>query len=85
MSFPPFDPDRVDQIVDALSAMLLRRSIARELESLKQFTVIPEQVDEIVLAAVNASLNLEDERLATGIPSLSIDDRSVHPKATRAA
>jgi len=80
-----FDPDRVDQIVETLSAMLQRRSIARELETLKQFAVMPEQVDEIVLAAINASLNLEDERIAAEIPPLSIDQQPVHPKAVQAA
>jgi hypothetical protein len=85
MSFTSFDPNRVDQIVEALSAMLQRRSIARELESLKQFAVIPEQVDELVLAAINTSLNLEDAGLAAGIPQLRIDEQPMHPKAAKAA
>ncbi len=85
MSFTSFDPDRVDQIVEALSAMLLRRSIARELEALKQFTIVPEQVDDIVLAAINVSLNLEDEQLASEIPPLTIDHEPAHPKAAQAA
>lgn len=85
MSFTSIDPTRVDQIVDALSAMLQRRLIARELEALKQFTIVPEQVDDIVLAAINISLNLEDERLATEIPPLSIDEEPMHPKSVKAA
>jgi hypothetical protein len=79
MSFASFDPSRVDQIVESLSAMLQRRSIARELQALKQVTVTPEHVDEIVLAAINVSLNLEDESLANEIPSLRIDNASVKP------
>lgn len=85
MSFTSFDPDRVDQIVETLAAMLQRRSIARELETLKQFAVMPEQVDEIVLAAINTSLNLEDERLAADIPDISIDFEPMRSKAARAA
>jgi hypothetical protein len=85
MSFTSFDPDRIDQIVESLAAMLQRRSIARELESLRQFAVVPEQVDELVLAAINASLNLEDDRLAAGIPQLRIDEQPMHPRAAKAA
>ena len=85
MSFASFDPSRVDQIVASLSAMLQRRSIARELQTLKQFAVMPEQVDEIVLAAINVSLNLEDESLASDIPQLRIDSPSMHSTAAKAA
>jgi hypothetical protein len=85
MSFTSFDPNRVDQIVETLAAMLQRRSIARELDALKQFAVIPEQVDELVLAAIDAGLNLEDERLAAEIPEIRIDFEPLHPKAARAA
>jgi hypothetical protein len=85
MSVASFDPSRVDQIVASLSAMLQRRSIARELESLKQFAVVPEQVDELVLAAINASLNLEDDRLAADVPEIGIAFEPMHPKAARAA
>jgi DNA-directed RNA polymerase subunit F len=84
-SFSSFDPNRVDQIVETLAAMLQRRSIARELETLKQLAIMPEQVDEIILAAINASLNLEDEHLATEIPEIRIDFEPMHPKAARAA
>lgn len=85
MSFTSFDPGRVDQIFETLSAMLQRRSIARELETLKQFAVMPEQIDELVLAAINTSLNLEDERLAGDIPDISIDSEPMRSKAARAA
>jgi hypothetical protein len=85
MSFVAFDPNRIDQIVETLATMLQRRSIARELESLKQRAIVPEQVDELVLAALNASLNLEDERLATDIPEIRIAFEPMHPKAARAA
>lgn len=85
MSFVAFDPNRVDQIVQNLSAMLQRRSIARELETLKQFAVVPEQVDEIVLAAINVSLNLEDESLVTDVPQLRIDVKSITSNAAKAA
>jgi len=85
MSFTSFDPDRVDQIVETLAAILQRRSIARELETLKQFAVFPEQIDELLLAAINASLNLEDERLAAEIPEISIAFEPLHPNGARAA
>jgi hypothetical protein len=85
MSFVAFDPNRIDQIVETLATMLQRRSIARELESLKQLAIVPEQVDELVLAAINASLNLEDDRLATDIPEIRIAFEPMHPKAARAA
>ena len=85
MSFTSFDPDRVDQIVETLAAMLQRRSIARELETLKQFAIFPAQIDELLLAAINASLNLEDEDLAAEIPLLRIDEQLVPPKANQAA
>ena len=85
MSFTSFDPDRVDRIVGTLAAMLQRRSIVRELETLKQFAIFPEQIDEILLAAINASLNLEDEDVAAEVPTLRIDQRAVHPKSSEAA
>jgi len=86
MSFTSFDPNRVDQIVETLAAMLQRRSIVRELETLKRFAIFPAQIDEILLAAINASLNLEDDDLASDIPSLRIDDPPpVHSKADQAA
>jgi hypothetical protein len=85
MSFTAFDPSRVDQIVDTLAAMLQRRSIARELENLKHFAILPEQIDELLLAAINASLNLEDEHLAAGIPEITIAFESVRPNGARAA
>src|SRR5262249_33291773 len=84
-SFTSFDPDRVDQIVETLAAMLQRRSIARELESLKQFAIFPEQIDELLLAAINASLALEDEDLAAKIPQISIGFEPMRPKRARAA
>jgi hypothetical protein len=67
----PLDLDRVDQIVDALGAMLQRRAIARELEALKRFAVEPEAIDDIVMAAIHASLCLEDERLGPDASELS--------------
>jgi hypothetical protein len=85
MSFTAFDPSRVDQIVESLAAMLQRRSIARELETLKQFSIVPEHVDALVLAAINVSLNLDDEDLAAAIPQLRIDEQPMHPTAARAA
>lgn len=85
MSFTAFDPNRIDQIVESLAAMLQRRSIARELDSRRQISVIPEQVDEIVLAAINVSLSLDDEDLAAAIPQLRIDEQPVHPTAAQAA
>lgn len=82
-AFAAFDPNRIDQIVESLSAMLQRRSIARELETLKQFAIVPEQIDEILFAAINASVDLEDESLATEIPQLRID--TMRPAAAKAA
>ncbi|HWE76749.1 MAG TPA: hypothetical protein VG328_26520 [Stellaceae bacterium] len=84
-SFAAFDPSRIDQIVESLSAMLQRRSIARELETLKQFAIIPEQVDEILFAAINASIDLDDENLATDVPPLCIDTEPMRPTAAKAA
>jgi hypothetical protein len=83
MSFTCFDPERVDRIVETLAAMIQRRSIARELESLKHFAIFPEQIDELLLAAISASLNLEDEHLAE-IPRLRIDEQPSQPKASAA-
>ena len=85
MSFAAFDPARIDQIFASLSAMLQRRSIARELDALKQFAVVPEQVDEIILAAINASINLDDESLAGEIPQLRIDLQPMHGATAKAA
>ncbi|HEY1502814.1 MAG TPA: hypothetical protein VGF92_00875 [Stellaceae bacterium] len=84
MSVTAFDPKRVDQIVETLAAMLQRRSIARELENLKRFAV-PEQVDELILAAINTSFDLDDEHLAAGIPEIGIAFEPMHPKAAHAA
>ncbi len=53
-----FDPTRVDQIVEPLAALRQRRSMVREFETMKQFAVVPEQIDEVVLAAINVGLNL---------------------------
>lgn len=61
----PLDLDRVDQIVDALSAMMRRRAIARQLETLREMTAEPETINEIILAAINASLRLGDDRADT--------------------
>jgi predicted transcriptional regulator len=85
MSFVAFDPARIDQIVENLSAMLQRRSIARELQALKHLAVVPEQVDEIVLAAINVSLNLDDESLTNDVPPLRIDNVSMISSAAKAA
>ena len=85
MSYASFAPDRADQIVETLAAMLQRRSIVRELDALKRFAVFPEQIDEILLAAITAGLNLEDENLATEIPALRIDEEPGRPKADRPA
>jgi hypothetical protein len=68
-----FDLDRVDRIVEILGTMLQRRTIARELESLKHFAVEPEQIDELVLAAINASLCLDDDHLAGEPPRLLLE------------
>lgn len=85
MSLTSFDPNRVDQIVATLGALLQRRSIARELDTLKQFAIFPEQIDELLLAAINASLNLEDEQLAAEIPEISIAFGPMGPNGARAA
>ncbi|HEY3920023.1 MAG TPA: hypothetical protein VGL83_19685 [Stellaceae bacterium] len=52
----PLDLARVDQIVDTLSALTRRRGIVRQLETLRQFAAAPEEVDALLLAAINASL-----------------------------
>jgi hypothetical protein len=84
-SFTSFDPSRVNQIVTTLGAMLQRRSIARELERLKKFAIFPEQIDELLLAAINASLSLEDEALAAEVPEISIASEPMRPNGARAA
>jgi hypothetical protein len=66
------DLDRVDQIIDIFAEMLQRRSIARELEDLKRFAVEPEQIDALVLAAIQASFCLDDERIAAA-PRLDLE------------
>ena len=53
-----FDPTRIDQIVEPLAALRQRRSMVREFETMRQFAVVPEQIDEVVLAAINVGLNL---------------------------
>lgn len=58
------DLNRIDRIIDTFAAMLQRRSIARELEDLRRFAVEPEQIDELVLAAIQASFCLDDGGLA---------------------
>jgi len=78
-----FVPNRVDQIVETLATMLQRRSIARELENLKRFVVQPEQIDELLAAAINTSFDLEDGRLAAEIPPLAI--ATADPKPAKAA
>ena len=83
--FTAFDPDRVDQIVETLAAMLQRRSIARELERLKPFAIVPEQIDELVLAAIDASLNLADADLAAEVAPLRIDGQPPRSKTPQAA
>ncbi|HLI20517.1 MAG TPA: hypothetical protein VKV32_05340 [Stellaceae bacterium] len=69
----PLDLDRIDQIIGAFATILNRRTIARELEELKRFTVEPEQIDEQVLAAIQASFCLDDDRLARETPRLSLE------------
>lgn len=66
----PLDIDRVNQILKALQAMLQRRAIAHRLDELRRFTAEPEQVDEIVLAAIAASLALNEESPAGSAPGL---------------
>lgn len=64
------DRERVDHIVAALATLLEHRSIGLRLEELKRFIVDPEQVDELVLAAIQRSLSLEDEPLAAATAAL---------------
>lgn len=66
------DLNRIDRIIDTFAAMLQRRSIARELEDLKRLAVEPEQIDELVLAAIQASFCFDDERIVDA-PRLSLD------------
>lgn len=68
----PLDLDRIDQIIGTFATMLNRRTIARELEELKRFAAEPEQVDELVLAAIQTSFCLDDERLANA-PRLNLE------------
>jgi hypothetical protein len=85
MSFVAFDPARIDRIVENLSAMLQRRSIARELQALRQLAVVPEQIDETVLAAINVSFNLDDDSLVAETSDIGIDFAPIQSTAARAA
>lgn len=66
----PLDLDRIDQIIGTFATMLNRRTIARELEELKRFAVQPEQIDELILAAIQTSFDFDDDRLVSETPRL---------------
>jgi hypothetical protein len=65
----PLALDQVDRIMQAMEMMMRRRSVARSLETIERYGVEPEQIDDIILAAINASLCLTsdgDDRVAEG-------------------
>jgi hypothetical protein len=74
MTTMPLDLDRIDQIIGTFAAMLNRRTIVRELEELRRFAVQPEQIDELVLAAIQTSFYLDDDRLVRETPHLNLED-----------
>lgn len=69
----PLDLDRIDQIIGTFATMLNRRTIARELDELKRFAAAPEQIDELVLAAIQTSFDFDDDRLVRETPRLVLE------------
>jgi hypothetical protein len=65
----PRAPDPVDRAIDALEIIMRQTSVTRCLETIKRYAVAPERIDEIILAAINASLCLVssgDDHVAEG-------------------
>jgi hypothetical protein len=54
----PRPSDPVARAIDALEMMMRQTSVTRCLDTLKRYAVAPERIDDIILAALNASLCL---------------------------
>lgn len=62
-------PASVTRIIDALETMMRSSSVSRSLETIKRYSVEPEHIDDVILAAINASLCLVsdgDDHVADG-------------------
>ena len=65
----PLDLNQVDRIMQAMGVMMRCRSLTRSLETIKRYGIEPEQIDDVIVAAINASLCLtsdSDDRVAEG-------------------
>ena len=63
------EPMPSDHLHDSSDDASRRSSVARTLETLKHYDVRPEEIDEIILAAINVCLCLEsdgDDHVAEG-------------------
>lgn len=57
------------RIMKALETLMSTSSVARSLQTIKRYSVAPERIDEVILAAINASLCLASngsDRVAEG-------------------
>jgi hypothetical protein len=62
-------PDSIARIMDALEILMSRNSVTRSLEAIKRYAVAADRIDDVILAAINASLCLVsdgDDRVAEG-------------------
>jgi hypothetical protein len=62
-------PDSTARIMDALEILMGRNSVTRSLEAIKRYAVAADRIDDVILAAINASLCLVsdgDDRVAEG-------------------
>jgi hypothetical protein len=65
----PLEPGSVDRVMNALEMMMRRTSVSRSLDTIKRYAVEPEHIDDVILAAINASLCLVsdgDDQVADG-------------------
>lgn len=51
-------PASVTRVIGALETMMRGSSVSRSLETIKRYAVEPEHIDDVILAAINASLCL---------------------------
>ena len=57
------------RIMDALETFMSISSVRRSLDTIKRYSIAPEKIDEVIIAAINASLCLVshgDDRVANG-------------------
>jgi hypothetical protein len=57
----PMQTAAVNRIIDALETMMRMTSVSRSLDAIKRYGIEPEQIDEVILAAINASLCLDSD------------------------